>query len=91
MPSDFAINPEPIKSSTSEQMSLLDKLALETYLDLSQYFAHKKIDLLKQYVFNSASKFLNVVAADRTRFLYPLAHIIQYDVTKHSKMNKHYA
>ena len=88
---DFAINLEPIKSSPLEQTSLLDEFVLETHLDLSQHPAHKTIDLPKQYVFNSISKFRHVVAADEACVLYLLACMVRYNVTKHSRMNKRYA
>ena len=70
---------------------MLDELALETHLDLSQHPVHKKIDLSKQHVFDSASKFRHVVAADIARVLHLLARMVRYDVTEHSKVNKHYA
>ena len=93
MPSNFTINPKPIKSSPLEQIqkSLLDEFALKTHLDFSQHFAHKKIDLFKQYRFDSANKFHCVVAADRARVLHLLAHMVRYNIIEHSKVNKHYA
>ena len=75
---NFTINLEPIRSLLLEQIqeSLLDEFALKTHLDFFQHFAHKKIDLLKQYVFNSASEFRRVIVADKARILYLLACIV---------------
>ena len=90
---NFTINLKPIKLSLSEQIqeSLLDDLALKTHLNLFQHLAHKKIDLSKQYVFNSASEFHCVVAADEVCVFHLLARIVRYDVKKYSKVNKYYA
>ena len=88
---NFVINPEPIKSSLLEQMSLLDELALETHLNFSQHSAYKKINLPKQHVFDSASKFCRMVAADKIHVLHALVCMVQYNVIKYSSMSKHYA
>ena len=70
---------------------LLDKLALETHLDLAQHPAYKSIDLIKHPVFNNASKFCPIVAADKARVLHLLAHMVRYDVTTHDRMTTNYA
>ena len=70
---------------------MLDNLALETHLDLSQHLAHETIDLTKQHVFASVSEFRRVVAADRACVLHLLARMVRYDVTQHSRVSKHYA
>ena len=70
---------------------MLDDLALETHLDLSQHLAHKTIDLPEQHVFDSASEFRCVVAADRARILHLLARMVRYDVTQYSRISRHYA
>ena len=65
MPSNFTSNSEPIGSSPLENLldSLLDELALETHLNLAEHPAHKLIDLPEHHIFNSASKFQQIVAA----------------------------
>ena len=91
MPGNF--NSEPIKPSFLEQIprSMLDDLALETHLDLSQHHAHKMIDLPEQHVFDSASKFCRVVAADEVHVLHLLACMVRYNLTQYSRVNRHYA
>ena len=71
--------------------SMLNELALETHLDFSQHPAHKMINLPELYIFDSASKFCRIVAADKARVLHLLAHVVQYNITKHSMVNRYYA
>ena len=92
MPGNFS-NLDPVDSLPSENLldNLLDKLALKTHLDLSQHPAHKSIDLLEHHKFHSTSKFCCIVAANEARVLYLLARMVEYDVTVHKRVTKHYA
>ena len=69
---------------------MLNDFALKTHLDFSQHLSYKIINLFEQYVFDSASKFCHVIAANGAYILYALACMVRYDVTKHNKINKHY-
>ena len=92
MPGNFS-NLDPVNSSPSENLldNLLDELALETHLDLSQHPAHKLINLSEHHIFHSASKFRRIVAANGARIFYLLARIVEYNFTIHKKVTKHYA
>ena len=90
MPGNFS-NLDPVDSCLSENLldNLLDDLALETHL--AQHPAHKLIDLLKHHKFYSANKFCRIVAANRVHVLHSLTRVIEYDVTVHKKITRHYA
>lgn len=71
--------------------NLLDKLVLETELDLSQYPAYKSINLSEHYVFTNTSKFCSVVAVDGVYMLYLLAFMMAYNILTHNKVTTEYA
>ena len=71
--------------------SLLDELALKTYLDLAQHSAHKSINLSKHHVFNNASEFCRVVAADRACVLHSLACMVRWDINTNDRVAANYA
>ena len=75
---NFTGHLEPLEATSEIIMeSLLDELALEIHLDLAQYPAHKLINLPEHHVFNNASEFCRVVAADRARVLHLLACMVR--------------
>ena len=86
MPDNFS-NLDPVNSSPSENLldNLLDELALETHLDLSQHSAYKLINLPEHHKFHSANEFRCIVAANKACVFYLLARMVEYDVTIHKK------
>lgn len=70
--------------------SLLDKLVLETSLDLLQHLAQKTINLPEYHVFASIAEFCHVVATNKARVLYLLVRIVAYDVVMYNKVLKEY-
>ena len=92
MPGNFTSHPKSLEESSKIIMeNLLDKLALEIHFDLSQHPAHKSINLPKHYVFNNASKFRRVVAADGARVLHLLVYMVKFNINTNKKVAKNYA
>ena len=107
MPSDF--NPKKLSNNSTLLQKLkagssvdkdveklatnLNKMALETSLDLSEHLSHKLLNLPEQYVFNNFTRFCHIVAdtTNGPQVFYLLAKLVEYNITTHQKMTEQYA
>ena len=71
----------------------LEKMALETSLNLSEHPAHELLNLLEQRVFNNFAGFCHTVVDNTNgpRVFCLLAKQVKYNITTHQKMTEQYA
>ena len=83
----------PVDKNVEKFATNLNKMALETSLNLSEYPAHKLFNLSKQRLFNSFAGFCHIVAdtTNRPQVFCLLAKLVEYNIITYQKMIKQYA
>ena len=83
----------PPVESVEKLATNLEKMALETSLNLSEHPAHELLNLPEQRVFNDFAGFRHIVAetTDGPRVFRSLSKLVEYDITTHQKMTEQYA
>ena len=83
----------PPVESVEKLATNLEKMALETSLNLSEHPAHELLNLPEQRVFNDFAGFCHTVAetTDGPRVFRSLSKLVEYDITTHQKMTEQYA
>ena len=83
----------PVDKGVEKLATSLDKMALETSLNLSEHPAHKLLNLPEQHVFNDFTGFCHTVAntIDGPQIFRSLTKLVGYNVSTPQKMTEQYA
>ena len=83
----------PVSKSVKKPATNLNKIALETSLNLSEHLAYKFFNFLEQHVFNNFAKFCYTMAdtTNGPQVFCLLAKLDEYNITTHQKMTEQYA
>lgn len=86
------ILPPPVDKHADMLAVELDKLTLDSNLDLSRHPAHESFNLPARHAFSNIAEFRRAVAdtSDGARILHSLATMVAYDVSTTDKMAEQY-
>ena len=75
----------PVEKGVEKLATNLEKMALETSLNLSEHPAHELLNLPEQRLFNNFAGFCHTIVdtTNGPRVFYLLAKLVKYDITTH--------